>query len=248
MTEIATISPADVTETPPGIVTPMEMIDRALSGGANIETLEKLMALQERWEANQARAEFSSAKALAMAAMPNVPKSGRNNHTNVSYSTLADIVSTTRPVLAEHGLTLSHTVEVDNGTKTITVTAVLAHANGYRETTALPLPFDAGAGRNAVQAIGSSQTYGQRYTAQAILGLSMVDESDDDGKAGGNPQTVSEEEAADLRNRLKNTGANEARFCRHMQIERLEDMPVRRWAEAIQMIDRAAQQRKGKAQ
>ena len=35
-------------------MTPMEMLDRAVSNGASVETLSKLMDLQERWEANQA--------------------------------------------------------------------------------------------------------------------------------------------------------------------------------------------------
>ena len=45
------------------VATPMAMIDRALMSGAAPETLEKLLALQERWEANQGRKAFDEAMA-----------------------------------------------------------------------------------------------------------------------------------------------------------------------------------------
>ena len=55
----------DVVEKQTAPVTPMEMLDRAVSNGASVETLERLMNLQERWEANQARKAFDDAMAAA---------------------------------------------------------------------------------------------------------------------------------------------------------------------------------------
>lgn len=46
-------------------LTPLEMVDRAVQAGATPETLEKLMALQERWEAGEARKAFDEAMAAA---------------------------------------------------------------------------------------------------------------------------------------------------------------------------------------
>ena len=40
------------------VTQPTSLIERAIEQGANIETLEKLMALQERFEANRARKLF----------------------------------------------------------------------------------------------------------------------------------------------------------------------------------------------
>lgn len=48
-------------QTLPAAVTPMDMIDKALASGASPEALEKLLALQERWEANQAKRAFDTA-------------------------------------------------------------------------------------------------------------------------------------------------------------------------------------------
>ena len=54
-------------ETVPAVATPMAMIDRALASNASPETLERLLALQERWEASQARKAFDEAMANAKA-------------------------------------------------------------------------------------------------------------------------------------------------------------------------------------
>ncbi len=232
MNQIAKLEPETLV---PAAANPMEMIDRAVQSGADITVLERLMALQERWELNQHRAEFSAAKAAAMAEMPSIPKTGENKHQKTKYSTLADIVGTTRPVLADHGLTLSHTVDVSDNT--ITVTAVLAHANGYSEVTSLPLPFDKGAGRNAVQAIGSSQTYGQRYTAQAILGLSMVAEGDDDGSRAGAGKTITADQYTALCDKIERTGADEAKMVTFFKIDHLGDLPLSKYDTADAMLD-----------
>ena len=42
-------------------VTPMAMLQVAVEKGASVEQLERLMALQERWEANEAKKEFVAA-------------------------------------------------------------------------------------------------------------------------------------------------------------------------------------------
>ena len=55
-------------------LTPMTMIDRALVSGAPPETLERLLALQERWEANQGRKAFDEAMAAAKAEIPTIRK------------------------------------------------------------------------------------------------------------------------------------------------------------------------------
>ena len=55
-------------------LTPPEMLARALSAGADITVLERLMNLQERWEAAQARKAFDAAMAAAKAEIPVIHK------------------------------------------------------------------------------------------------------------------------------------------------------------------------------
>lgn len=165
----------------------VSMIERiATDPNSDLAKLEKMLDMKERHDANQAKAAFDAAFSQASADFPEIPLNGLNKHTQQRYATLKDIIGKTRPVLSKHGLALSFSTEVDE--KHVIVTAELSHRNGHTKRNSLPLPRDTGAGRNPVQAVGSSQTYGQRYTAQAILGLSLGEDTEDDGNSSGKPE------------------------------------------------------------
>lgn len=161
----------------------VSMIERiATDPNSDLNKLERMIELRNQHEARQAKALADMAFAKASAEFPEIPLNGKNNHNGQRYALLKDIIAKTRPVLARHGLSLSFSTDITD--KDVVVTAELAHEAGHTRTNSLPLPRDAGAGRNAVQAVGSTQTYGQRYTAQAILGLSLGEDTEDDGNSG----------------------------------------------------------------
>lgn len=164
----------------------VSMIERiAMDPNSDLAKLEKMLDMKERHDANQAKAAFDAAFSQASAEFPEIPLNGLNKHNGQRYAELKDIIGKTRPVLARYGLALSFSTEVDD--KNVIVTAELSHKGGHTKRNSLPLPRDTGSGRNAVQAVGSSQTYGQRYTAQAILGLSLGEDTEDDGRGAGKP-------------------------------------------------------------
>lgn len=171
MSAIATIEPAAV----PAPMTPMEMLDRAVSNGASIETLEKLMGLQERWEKNSARKAFDTAIAEAKASIPVIAKksTGHNNKKFADFAAIARIVD---PVLSRHGLSYRFRTSQSEGL--ISVTCVLSHRDGHSEETTLCGPADASGSKNAIQAIGSTLTYLQRYSLTQALGLAASEDTD----------------------------------------------------------------------
>lgn len=170
-------------------LTPMEMIDRALTSGASVETLDKLMALQERWEANQARKAFDQAIAAARAQIPPIIKNREvdfttgKGRTNYAYEDFAAIARTVDPILSQHGL--SYRFRTAQEGPNITVTCILSHSGGYSETTSLTAGRDESGNKNSIQAVGSTATYLQRYTLKASLGLSV---SHDDDAAAAAPE------------------------------------------------------------
>ena len=184
MTEVAKIEqPEKLLPADPMV----SMIERvAMDPNADISKLERMLEMKERHDASQAKSEHDLAFAKASAEFPEIPLNGVNKHTGNCYALLKDIIKFTRPVLAKYGFSLSFSTEVTE--RDVIVTAELAHQGGHSKRNSLPLPRDTGAGRNPVQAVGSTQTYGQRYTAQAILGLSLGEDTEDDGNASGKPQ------------------------------------------------------------
>jgi hypothetical protein len=132
------------------------------------------------------------AAALAKAAMefPPVPrnceakirgkddKPGRTYH----YADLDDVLSAVRMPLAKNGLVLTFDCRVSEQPFVAFVTARLCHASGqWKESEPLPIPCEGF--MSTAQQIGSANTYGKRYTAQNMLGIST--EQDDDGATAG---------------------------------------------------------------
>ncbi len=187
----------------------ISMIERvAMDPHSDLIKLERMMELKERHDAGNARAEYAAAFARASAEFPTIPLNGKSN--NGKYATLEDITKLTRPVLSKHGLAMTFAIEV--GTE-VTVTAKLMHKAGHCETTSMALPRDTSGSKNAVQSVGSTQKYGQRYTAQAILGLSLGDDDEDDGaSASASTSTVTAEQYVILRDLIADTDTDEEKF------------------------------------
>lgn len=163
----------------------VSMIERvAMDPNSDLAKLERMLELKERHDAQNAKAAFNSAFAKASAEFPQIPLNGKG-HNGKPYATLKDIVAHTRPVLSRYGLSLNWSTRIEGSM--IVVTAKLSHEQGHFEENSLPLPADNSGSKNPVQSIGSSQTYGQRYTGQAILGLSLGEDTEDDARAAPQP-------------------------------------------------------------
>src|SRR6185503_15653016 len=95
-----------------------------------------------------------------------------------------------------HGFALSfRTGSAPDGK--LTVTGILSHRAGHQEETTLALMHDSTGSKNSVQAVGSSISYGKRYTAGALLNITSRGE-DDDGKLAGAPEYITETQVSEL--------------------------------------------------
>lgn len=164
----------------------MSIIQKAASDpSVDMDKLERLMLMHERIQAKNAESSFNAAMAQMQNEMPTVGEGGLNRHSGNTYATIDDINRAVKPAMQKHGFAV--TFKVVHASAGISVTGILMHAAGHREETTLLLPTDAGAGRNAVQAVGSSVTYGKRYVMCALLNISTGDSPDDDGQAAVDP-------------------------------------------------------------
>ena len=108
---------------------------------------------------------------------------------------------------------------------------VLPPREGHSEETTMPLPLDTSGSKNAVQAVGSSTSYGKRYTAAALLNLTSRGE-DDDGKASGASEPISEKQMAELQTLINELGADKIKFLAYMKVESLSELPAKRFKDA----------------
>lgn len=213
-----------------GAVTPMDMIDRALASNASPDTLERLLALQERWEASQARKAFDEAMAAAKAEIPTIRKNrvvdftSQKGRTHYKHEDLAEVARTVNPILSKFGLSYRFRTSSAIG-EPISVTCVVSHRLGYSEENTLVGPRDDSGNKNSLQQVGSTLTYLQRMTLKAALGLAAAE--DDDGKAGGvaeNDGPISEAQAATVRQLIKATDTDEAAFLNWLDVASVEDI------------------------
>lgn len=149
---------------------PMQLMQVAIESNSGLEQLEKLMALQERWDANQAKKSFYSSMAEFQRLCPDIKKNKKGH--NYMYAPLGDIVSQIRDLLANCGLSIRFEQDHGNG---ITVTCVVTHKDGHSEKTTMTGGADTSGSKNAIQAIGSTVTYLQRYTLIGALGITTAD-------------------------------------------------------------------------
>lgn len=141
----------------------------------DVDKLGKLLELQERWDATQAKKAYTVAMAEFQSQSPKIIKQ-KDGH-NCKYAGLSDIVSVIAPILAGCGLSYSWVTERLG--KEVKVTCKLTHKLGHSEETWLSAESDTSGSKNAIQALGSTITYLQRYTLKAALGLAEADQGDD---------------------------------------------------------------------
>lgn len=208
------------------------MIERVLLNDAiPFEKLEKMLEMQERLEANQARKAFDLAISAAKAQIPPIFKDKRVHFdsksggakTDYRHETLAQIAKVIDPILGEFGL--SYRYKTQQNQAVVTVTCIVSHREGHSEETVLSCGVDASGNKNAIQAIGSAVSYLQRYTLKAALGLSAT-EVEDDGRASGRAAgAISDDQFNTLFNLMEEAGADE-KFLRIYGVEDLRDLPA----------------------
>lgn len=158
------------------------------NGEVDADKLLKLIEASEKWEAGQAKKAYHVAMAAFQAEAPKVIKT-KDGHNN-KYAGLSDIVAVIAPLLSDNGL--SHAWETDTADKEIKVTCRITHVLGHSEKTCLSAGPDDSGNKNAIQAVGSTITYLQRYTLKAALGLAEADQDDDGNSSAGDPNAIPE--------------------------------------------------------
>ena len=173
---------------PAGPSTPPELLRIAVSQNADLAKLSQLMDLQERWERSEAKKAYVVAMNAFKANPPLITKNeiaefiGKNGEiVEWEYSTLDHIHDAVLSELSRHGISHRWIVEQPKA-ESVRVTCILTHRLGHSEQTTLEGPVDHSGSKNAIQAIGSSAKYLERYTLMAATGL--ADKSPDtDGLA-----------------------------------------------------------------
>ena len=223
---------------------PAELILKAVAGGMDIDKIKQMMDLQERWEANQARKAYTEAMSKFKLNPPDIEKDRHvkfktsTGQTEYNHASLGNVTAKINTALGACGLSAAWTT--DQTDKGVSVTCKITHVLGHFETTTLTAANDVSGGKNAIQALGSTISYLQRYTILSLTGLASRD-MDDDGK--GEVEYITEKQLSTIVDLINSKSVDQEKFLKYMECETLESIPAADFGDAIQALKVA----KGKA-
>lgn len=211
---------------------PGRLLELAITQGAGVDQLGKLMDLQERWQAQQSKELFFQALSKFQHECPPINKSKGGYDDRYFYAPLDKTTEIIKPVLYKCGLT--YRWEQQETEKQIAVNCIITHIAGHSETTQLTGEPDGSGSKNAIQARGSTVQYLRRYTLESALGISTTFIDDDACKA---VQLISEKQASDLEALISELAANKDLFLKHFKIEHLAELPGSQFKKATAMLE-----------
>lgn len=167
------------------MTTPATLLQMAVQQNADVDKLEKLMDLQQRWEKDHAKKLFVSALNKFKSDPPKITRNAevdyttQKGRTTFKYASLDHICDVVGKALSNVGISFRWKTEQG---EMITVTCVLTHEAGHDESVTLSALADTSGGKNAIQAVGSTVSYLQRYTLLTAVGLAQEGEDNDGGR------------------------------------------------------------------
>jgi hypothetical protein len=212
--------------------TVLALIERvALDPRADVEKLDRMMAMYERLKAKEAEFEYNAAKGRILkklvgikivktkSALQEMEKGKPQNgvYQTFKYAPFEEIDKHLRPLLAEENMDLSYSDEPREGGG-IRIRGRLKHLpSGHYEDSFMSAPLDTTGGKSEVQAAGSTNSFLRRYVACNIFNIVVVGD-DDDGAMG----TVDEDQAKTILDLIKKAKVG-PKFLKYMKARSVEE-------------------------
>lgn len=215
---------------PPQVSDPMvSMIERVvMDPNADLDKLERMLAMKERMDAEAARRAFSDAMAACQAEILPVAKNRNNDQTRSKYADLAAIYAACKPIIARHGFSFSTFPASAQNAGMMGVRWTLRHQLGHEESDVAEIPIDdkgmkGTANKTQTHAFGSTASYARRYLFCMIFDVATGDDND------GNSQkveTISEQQYTILRDLIEKAGITEDIVCCAERVDVLPELPA----------------------
>jgi hypothetical protein len=220
----------------------MSMIERiAMSPDADMDKLERLMAMKEKLDAQRAAREFAVAMKDAQAEMPVIVKNKTNTQTKSRYAELEVINDAIVPVYTKHGLSLSFDTIPASKPEWVAVRCRIRHIGGHVEESTYETPFDTvGSGGNVnktvTHGLASGVTYARRYITIMVFNLVIKGEDQDGNQPRSSEKLVSDDDAAAIKEwmeLLQFEPSDMGEFLALYKVAAIAELPANRVREVI---------------
>lgn len=217
------------------------IVSRAMSDpSVDMDKLERLCALMEKATERDKEAEFNAALRQAQSHMGRISADATNPQTHSKYATYAKLDSVLRPIYTSEGFSLSFNTEPSPLPDHVRVIAYVSHSAGHTRKYTVDMPNDGKGAKGGdvmtkTHAQGAAHSYGMRYLLKMIFNVAVGEEDKD----GNTPkQSISPEQAAQIKNAIVDADADIARFCRFFKVEKIEDLPAASFGKAMEALEK----------
>lgn len=232
---------------------PVDILDKIIDGlrdkSLDLDRANMLLSIQERIQDNldkqrdrQRKAEFDEAASRARAKMPAIIKATLNPNTKSYYAKLDHLTPIICPIYEAEQLQVDWIPNREAFTRGRVglEMAVRYTPNAWVEKIYLEADPDSkgpkgGDQKTEVQGMISSVSYIKRNLHILFWDLHFLDKSDNDGNTrgpytdappSGKFEVITTEQALDLVDLAKATGASETKICEFAKVNRFEELPV----------------------
>jgi hypothetical protein len=155
---------------------PQALMTKALESNANVETLERVMALAERAQAWNARLAYNRAIVEFQRRCPPIRKTATatiGERFSFTYAPLDNTMSIIRPILNDLGLTPSWRQAKPSGPNMVAVLCKIQHDGGHAEVSDEPtqIPYRTDGRLSGGQVVSAATSFAERLSLMMMLGI-----------------------------------------------------------------------------
>ena len=225
-----------------------------------VDALRAMLDMQRQLVKDQAERAFNEGMAAMASEMPRIKKSGKVEYLvdknkkdgpkeeAFKFARYEDIDAAVRPIMVKHGFSISYSTKPRTSEGGgLVVVGTLSHVQGHFRESEIAVALDNSGGKNNIQGMGSSSSYGKRYVLCNLLNI-ITEGQDDDGNAA---EFITTEQAVEIDLKIVESGADKARFLKWIKAADVQSIPMTKYGKAIAELDRKAKEKaaapKGKA-
>lgn len=218
--------------------------DMATSKDVDVTKMQAILDMKERQQNREAEQKFNRDYTLAKMEMPRVKKDGSVEYDDkdkkdgskkkaFNFARYEDIDKAIRPTELKYGFSRIFTTgprsEAGGG---VIVYCTLLHKDGHSIKAEIPVALDTSGGKNNIQAMGSSFSYGKRYTTEMIWDI-VKEGADDDGQSY-DLFPIDDAQFEAIQELIAESQTDTAAFCKHLKVDSLRAISNKQYPKAIQ--------------
>lgn len=235
-----------VPEPEPGFLATLERL--ATNPNVPVETIERLLAVQERVMGKRAEDDFNVSMSAAQAEMGRVSADATNSHTSTRYASYGQLDRAVRPIYTKHGFALSFGEGETPKAEHIRIVCWVTHRGGYTRMYHTDMPADGsgakgGAVMTKTHAAGAAHTYAKRYLLKDIFNVAI---GEDENDGNGVTLTLNADQTTVINDKIAEAQTNKAQFLNWLKSEAVEKILAADYKRAVEKLDSIIAKKAGK--